>query len=290
MRQAVTYLFDYENIDAKSRSYVMHEFAVNGAKHLVLTDTLLRQILFDRNLADQLRKEMAEEGLDFMDAHAVFGKYLDMNCPVPEARCEMLVRLKTQLYIAHSLGVRTITIHTGNETQHPEYDLEAHFEGVKRSLDELLPVAESLDMVICIENIWFQLNTPERLLALKEAFPTEALGFCFDAGHANLMRNAPVHLPESRPCMAWGDLTPAWDDHILEKMLPHIVNCHLHDNNGVLDQHKNAGDGTVQWEIVMPQLAKAPRLEVLQSEVIPVKNNVAIRELCAAFERLKTLG
>ena len=163
MAVPVTFLFDFEHTNDFSRPYIMHEFAANGAKHLVLSDTLIRQMLFDRNLAEKLRTEMANEGLSFMDAHAHFGKYLDLNCPVPEARAEAVARLKTQLYMIASMGVNTITIHTGNETPYPEYDLEVQFDCIKRSLEELLPLAEELKITICIENIWFKINTPERL-------------------------------------------------------------------------------------------------------------------------------
>lgn len=285
----VTYLFNFDLIDGALRPFILHEYAVNGAKNLVLSVTLLRQMFVDRTLAETLRREMAEEGLSFVDSHAMFGKYLDLSCPVPEARGEMLSRLKTQLYLAHAMGIRTMTIHVGNETHYPEYDLEVQFDCIKRSLEELLPLAEELQIVICIENIWFRLNTPERLLALKEAFPTEALGFCYDAGHANLMRTAPEHSPESRPCNAWGELTPAWDDHILEKMLPHIVNCHLHDNDGISDLHGNIGSGTVDWKRTMDLLRKAPRLQVIQCEVIPVRAPTSIREACEAFRKLQKL-
>lgn len=286
----VTYLFNWGLIESALRPWVLHEFAANGAENLVLSDTLLRQMYMDRTLADTLRREMAAEGLSFADAHASFGIYLDLNCPVPEARGEMISRLKTQLYMIHSMGVKTVTIHTGNETQYPEYDLEVQFECIKRSLDELLVLAEELQIVINIENIWHRLNTPERLLALKEAFPTDSLGFCFDAGHANLMRNVPEHSPESRPCKAWGELTPAWDDHILEKMLPHVVSCHLHDNDGINDLHGNIGSGTVDWKKTMDLLEKAPRLQVIQCEASPVRARTAIRELCETFRNLPGLS
>ena len=286
MAVPVTFLFDFEHTNDFSRPYIMHEFAVNGAKHLVLSDTLIRQMLFDRNLADKLRTEMANEGLSFMDAHAHFGKYLDLNCPVPEARAEAVARLKTQLYMIASMGVNTITIHTGNETPYPEYDLEVQFDCIKRSLSELLPLAEALKITICIENIWFKINTPERLLAVKEAFPTDALGFCYDAGHANLMK-VPRDSQNSAPCRVWGDsVADAWDDAILEKMLPHVVNCHLHDNHGWNDEHLNPGSGTIDWKKIVSLLKKAPRLQVIQSEVIPVRAHTSVKELCDTFRDL----
>ena len=284
----VTYLYDFEYTDDKTRPYVMHEFAANGAKHLVLSDVLISMILRSRPLQDQLLKEMADEGLTFMDAHSPFGPLVDMNCPIESVRPQMLLRQKLVLTIAAEMGVKTITIHTGNEPRHVGYPLEVQYDCVKRSLAELLPFAESLGMTICIENIWFQINTPERLLGIKKEFPTDALGFCYDAGHANLMDKG-RNFPESAPYRVWGQVPPHFDDQILEKMLPHVVNCHLHDNNGTADQHFNPGRGTVNWKHIIPLLKKAPRLQVIQSEVIPVRTHDSIHDICAKFAELAEL-
>ena len=280
----VTFLHEFDTLNDRIRPLVMREFASNGAKYLVLTDTLIKQILGKVSLERQLMQEMAAEGLEFMDAHAPFGPYLDLNCPIPEARKEMIFRHKLTLQIIASMGVKTITIHTGNDVAYPDYPLEVQFDAIKHSLDELLPLAEFLGITICIENIWFKINTPERLLAIKECFPTDALGFCYDAGHANLMDKG-RNFPESNPFKAWGDVTPAWDNAILEKMLPHVVNCHLHDNNGISDQHLNIGCGTVDWQHIVSLLKKAPRLKVVQSEVL-MSRPLAVRELCETFNKL----
>lgn len=281
----VSFLYDFEHVDDKGRVHIMHEFAANGAKHLVLSDTLIRKILVNHSMISQLNEEMSGAGLSFADAHAVFGKFLDLNCPVEKARPQMLLRHELSLQIAADMGVKTITIHTGNENAYPEYDVDTQTGYLKKSLDHLLPVAEKLGITICIENIWHRINTPERLLEVKSCFPTDALGFCYDAGHANLMDKGRSN-PESNPCQAWGSDTPSWDDHILEKMLPHVVNCHLHDNCGVNDQHRNPGAGNIDWDHIMQLLGQAPRLKVIQSEVIPVMVNAPIRSICDKFAEL----
>ncbi|MBE6357397.1 MAG: sugar phosphate isomerase/epimerase [Lentisphaerae bacterium] len=278
----ITFLYQFDHTDDYSRPQIMQEFAANGAKYLVLTDMLLAKMLSERIFAAKLREEMSAAGLEFKDAHAMFGKFLDLNCPVPEARGEMIARHKLALYMIASMGVNTITIHTGNDTVYPEYSLDHQIDCLKKSLDELLPLAEELGIVICIENIWFKINTPEKLLAVKKRFPTDALGFCYDAGHANLMDKGRFNT-ESNPCKVWQDVTPAWDDHILEKMLPHVVNCHIHDNNGVTDQHRNIGCGNINWDHIVPLLLSAPRLQVIQSEVLPIHANTAIRDICSKF-------
>lgn len=284
----VTYIFDFQRADESLRPYIMHEFAAEGAEYLVLTTGLLQLILSDRNMARTLTREIAAEGLSFYDAHAAFGPYLDLCCPAAEARAEMLLRHKLQLQIIASMGVKTVTVHVGNETHYPDYPLEVQYDCIKRSLDELLPVAEKLGIVICIENIWYQLNTADRLTAVKKEYPTDALGFCYDSGHANLMDKG-RNFPESRPYADWNPVVPQFDDHILEKMLPHVVCCHLHDNDGIKDQHFNLGLGTVDWKHIAGLLKMAPRLQVVQSEVAPIKTNVSIREVCEKFRWLNTL-
>ena len=281
----VSFTFGFKPVPDELRPMILHEFAANGAKYLMLTGTDISRIMENRDCAARFRQELADEGLSYCDAHAAFGPMLDLACPVAEARPEMLMRHKLTLLITASMGVKTITIHTGNEPRHPDYPLEIQFDCLKRSLDELLPFAESLGITICIENIWYQLNTPERLLEVKKEFPTDALGFCYDAGHANLIDKG-RNFPDSKPAIGWGAKTPAWDDRILEKMLPHVVNCHLHDNNGRLDDHIVPGLGTVNWKKIIPLLKKAPRLQVVTSEVIPIRTMSSIRDICVSLEEL----
>ena len=112
LKAPVTFRFNFEYTDDRTRPWIMHEFAANGAKHLVLGETLFRMILGNRAMMEKLLHEMAAEGLSFCDAHAVAGPHLDLNCPVPGVRAEMLLRLKLQLRIAADMGVKTIAVHT----------------------------------------------------------------------------------------------------------------------------------------------------------------------------------
>ena len=83
----------------------------------------------------------------------------------------------------------------------------------------------------------------------------------------------------------WHNAVRAAGD-LLEKMLPHIVNCHLHDNNGAQDEHKLPGDGCVDWSHVMPLLRQAPRLQLLQSEVVTARHGISTGKLLERFNKL----
>jgi ferredoxin len=71
-----------------------------------------------------------------------------------------------------------------------------------------------------------------------------------------------------------------------EKMLPHIVNCHLHDNDGNADYHRCPGAGNIDWKKTADLLRKAPRLKCIQSEVIPTRDNLPIKTLCETFRNI----
>ena len=278
----------------ESRRYIYHEFASNGAKHMVLTCQLMKKILIDETMIQDLSNQLRWEGLDFVDAHATYGELLDMNCPIKSYRPRMLEIHRREIEICAALGIKTLTIHIGNNgwMNEPEYlDLGYNRACIEDTISQLLPVAEANGVTVCIENIWFQTNTPEELLRYKELFPSENLGLCYDAGHANMMSCQPG-MP--RPLLTFWkeknniDAIP-FDDHILEKMLPHVVNCHLHDNDVSWDQHYNIGMGTVNWQKIIPLLKSAPKLKCIQSEVDGRSKIIGIKDVVDKFNWLATL-
>ena len=99
---------------------------------------------------------------------------------------------KRALCYAAETGCRTYTIHIGagqyNRFRTPVQTLR---EAALRTLDELVPHAEKLGVVIAVENSFEPPNTPDEVLFLLEHFNSPALGCCYDAGHANVMAPAP---------------------------------------------------------------------------------------------------
>ncbi|NMA20733.1 MAG: sugar phosphate isomerase/epimerase [Lentisphaerae bacterium] len=257
----------------------------------MLTDTLISMVMQNPGLSSQLQKEVASFGLTFVDAHAPFGPALDLICPDPALRRTGALRRKLAFNIAADLGVDTIAVHVGNDNRVLDQSIERSMELISSALDDAIADAEKLNIVIAIENIWFRTNTPERLLELKAKFPSEFLGFCYDSGHANLMDKGRYY-PDGAARAAWnavGIAEPPWENQALEKMLPYIVNCHLHDNDGSTDQHRNIGHGNIDWKHIIGLLKTAPRLKNIQSEVIPLRTSTPIREVCEAFQKLETL-
>ncbi|MBO4303891.1 MAG: sugar phosphate isomerase/epimerase [Lentisphaeria bacterium] len=268
----VTHLLDLWHVSNESYSFILDEFAANGATNIVLSDEHIIRIIRDPGMRKFYKETTKDSGLSFVDAHAPFGNLINLNCPVPELHREKILRALLALEITAEFGVDTITFHVGN-LKIPGYTLEELHAETLRSLEEILPDAERLGVTICIENSWNPACTAERLLDIKEHFPTPALGFCYDSGHANLIGSEKaVTDPESAAAKAWAlaGRKPVRDEQVLEKMLPHIVNCHLHDNDGLEDSHLIPLRGTIDWKKLMGTLGKAPRLKYIQNESIEV--------------------
>ena len=280
----ITFLYDWEFPSDKDRQTVMYEFAANGVKHLVLTDTLLQMIGRYPRLYRELRQEVANAGLDFVDSHAPFAYDCDLCVPIPEVRPYMLAHLKYILQIVHDFGVKTCCVHTINKA-YPEYTLEQQRDAICASLDEILPLAEKLDVIICIENLTRPGTNAEDEIYYIEKYDSPYLGACFDSGHANLMEKGMMY-PDNFIYDRWPDRQVKWETNVLDKMLPYIVNCHLHDNDASRDQHRCPGNGSVDWKTLVPKLLTAPRLKCIQSEVIPLHAQQPIRPLCDKFREL----
>ena len=263
-----TFTFAWQNVDETFRRQLFAEFAANGAKHLTLTDGLLKMIGENPALYRKLPAEAAEAGIAFTDAHAPFTGETDLGMPVRAWRPQMLARQKYHLQVVSDFGIRTCTMHPST-TFYPEYSVAEHLEAVRRSLDALLPLAESLDVTICLENIYKPCCTAADLLTLLSEYPSDHLGVCYDSGHAHIVEHG-RSTPDWVARRNWtekglGDVPEEHD--ILGRLLPHIVNCHLHDNDAMWDVHLLPGKGTIDWQPLLARLRTAPRLRCMQSEV-----------------------
>ena len=270
------------------RPFILAELASAGVKHLVLNKFLVAEILRDASLLKTLPSELSQVGLDFVDSHALYGLPYDLMNHGDAMQEHRILLGKLQLNIAAELGVDTMTFHIGNDALALEIPLEKIRSNACRNLEALLPEAERCGVTLCIENSWNMCSCPNSLLALKREFPTETLGFCFDSGHANILSSRAKALEGGGARERWSSRgrEVVWEDQALEKMLPHVVNCHLHDNNALVDQHLPPGDGCVDWPEVVRLLRQAPRLKCIQSEVKIIAHGCSARKLCDRFETI----
>ena len=283
----VTFVISGDFSKAPSRRRTMQEFAAAGAKHLVLSTEFISEIMGNHKFAAELNAEMADAGLTFVDAHSPFGGVLDLNCPDLAFRSQMLTRHKLAMQISAEMGVKTITIHPGSDRFFPEIPLDKHLDLMRASIEKLLVEAEKCGIIICIENSMSRAACPKRVIQLKSEFASPYLGLCYDSGHAHQL-DAARNFPDSAIHKFWkivGEAEPEWDDQALERMLPEIVNCHLHDNDGSADAHLLPGKGTMDWKKVISLLKRAPKLQAIQCEVL-MRQDDTPAEICRKFAEL----
>jgi sugar phosphate isomerase/epimerase len=286
----LTHLFYEVNIPEYLRKSWLYQYAQAGLKNIVLSDSHIANIAASPVMMETYAAEASQAGLNFVDAHAPFGPYLDLGNPKKEYHNYVVSRHKLHIDIAAQFGIKTITIHLGG-MKFDKFLFEEYKSSAQRALEEILPHAEKRNVIVCIENVWYPVSSLDMLLYLKDKFPTDYLGFCFDAGHANIMatKNANT-LEPSRAIDAYNQINQPvpWDDEILDKMLFNIVNCHLHDNCGLQDQHQLPGHGNIDWKNVLTKLSKAPRLQVIQNEAISPGRDfiVSPNEIKAAYDKI----
>ena len=116
--------------------------------------------------------------------------------------------------------------------QMPDKAWDRNVEGLRVLCDH----AKDYGVRLCLENMpdmeKLFCRTPDELFGMVDSVDRENIGATFDAGHANTTKNS-------------GRFTREW------KRISHV---HIHDNNGVKDEHLEIGMGTVDWARFMEEM------------------------------------
>lgn len=123
-----------------------------------------------------------------------------------------------------------------------------------RVFEELIPVAEREGITLALENMpcrGIPTCTPEELCDYIDMMGSSRLVACLDTGHANITG------------IDCGDFARALGQRL--RVL------HLHDNDGISDQHVTPYHGTVNWESLMQGLRDIDYQGTLslESDVLP---------------------
>lgn len=139
------------------------------------------------------------------------------------------------LRFASKHNIKNVVFH-----MHFENDYELNEAGIKR-LKRMVKYAEENNVNVAVENLY----SYKELEYIFQAIKSPNLGMCFDSGHENfLTKNA----------------------DFLHKFGNRLKAVHLHDNNGIKDEHKTPFTGTINWKNIANGFAKANKVS-LESEV-----------------------
>lgn len=181
------------------------------------------------------------------------GPFMDLRPGAvdPEIRHASLRRFLRVFEIAIHFRPRSIVFH-------PSYDEKYYVSSGRKWLEnsietwsKLLPLADQLDTRIALENVYE--SDPGWIGRLLDAFPPDRVGFCFDTGHFNVFSRTPLE---------------DWMDRLGHR----LVEIHLHDNRGALDEHLPVGEGTFPFEKLFLFLRERKLRPILTVEAHTEKN------------------
>jgi len=117
---------------------------------------------------------------------------------------------------------------------HPSFDERYYVSGEQTWLENsietwehFLILASQMDTIISLENVYE--TGPHHLSLLFGAFKSDHIRFCFDTGHFNVFSRMSLEV---------------WVD----KLASCLGQIHLHDNNGVADNHLPVGEGNFPFQ------------------------------------------
>lgn len=176
-------------------------------------------------------------------------------------------QLKEGISLASKYQIKRVILHLHSRAVHPA----PNELGLSR-IKEVLAYCKEKDIFLCIENN----RDMSHLFYVFERIKDDYLKFCLDLGHANGFTRNLYDFPKF--------------SFVIEKL-----EClHIHDNDGLHDQHHLPFEGNIQWDIILPKLFKInPNLN-LTLELHPYGINpmykTSVEFLKIAFETLDKLS
>ncbi|MDL1901246.1 sugar phosphate isomerase/epimerase [Anaerolineae bacterium CFX9] len=168
------------------------------------------------------------------------GPFMDLASGSPDrlinAACE--ARYRHAIQIAQALGAGIVILHANfiPNILTEDYRLGWH----KRNKTFWQPIADFAgehDVTLAIENMWEY--DPTIIGDLLAEMQHPHLRACLDVGHAHLFSKIPF-------------------EHWLDVMSPHLVHCHLNNNDGVIDVHRAFPNGKLDYADILPRLRALP--------------------------------
>lgn len=266
----------YKGFDILKRAgFDCCDFSLNS--YLQNTDIYKKNLngFFDRSEEEligyfKMHKEAAKKvGIRINQMHMPYPIF------VPGASAEVNEYLLNQvavksMQICHFLECRYIVIHGFKLARYLGSE-ELEWQETGRFLETILPMAKEFGITVCMENLYESVSdhiiegpgcdafkAVQRIDDFNERYGAEVLGFCFDAGHANLVG---IDFEE-----------------FLTTLGSRLKVLHLHDNDGRADLHQipytftrtRENTSSTNWEGLLRGLAAIKFDGVLSFETAPV--------------------
>jgi len=199
--------------------------------------------------------------LRLIDVHGSEGVEKFWYAPQEYARLAGVELVKNRIDLAARLGGDAVVMHVYPPTLHPDFASfnELLFDQIRRSLDDIETYARERNVRIALENLIdfpaieagvvdavHATDNADLIGRLLSIYDPAFLGFCFDSGHAML----------------------GWDRVVrFAPFFERLIALHLHDNDGISDQHLPLYTGVVDWERIARLIAASPYAKPLTFEL-----------------------
>ncbi|MDE3106278.1 MAG: sugar phosphate isomerase/epimerase [Acidobacteriota bacterium] len=167
---------------------------------------------------------------------------LNLIDPEKARRIDAMDEVKRALESAEQIPIAAITLHLGLKGD--AWNLRA-IENSLTAIEHVKAFAHGLGVKVLLENLPNEVTTPEHLLEILHTGHFDTVGLALDLGHAHLTSEHGI-------------------DEAIELLRPRVHAFHLHDNNGLKDDHLwpnlagLANQGSIAWANVARQLASFP--------------------------------
>jgi len=145
-------------------------------------------------------------------------------------RIDACDEIKRALEMADQIPFSYAILHVGSTGE--EFD-ERKMDAALWSIEHLRLFGRQRGVSLLLENTPNDLATPAHLNGLIHELRFPDLGLCFDSGHARMD----------------GDPVAVW-----QEMQSLVRSTHLHDNDGLKDEHLFPHEGTIDWDALCGEM------------------------------------
>jgi sugar phosphate isomerase/epimerase len=187
----------------------------------------------------EIIKEIKRLGLRVNSIHSAFythfsealkGNFLSICSEQESQRLEAVDWIKKSLKIAELINFDYVVVHFGGEEKECK---DIYFQQAEKSLRELLSYIGNERITIALENITNATSSPKRIVQFLKEYNLPNMGLCFDVGHSFIKNNI---------------------IHSLDAAADYILECHIHDNFGHIDEHLIPFEGNIDWSAFITKL------------------------------------
>ena len=289
LKEKLSHFYSWSQAADEDIRPLMERFVAAGHRKLVVGDKWCDRLLADPGFAPVLKRAFEGSGATPQGSHAPYWAVrnvkIDSFTSDPSSRF-VKKHLELLKLLSGEFGVKTYTLHIG---WLPDGMTEtAYMERVVRGLEILVPAAEKNGVTIAVENAFSAVSGAAALKKYVAHFGgSPGIGVCLDVGHANISFRTPGKTEEAIRLDTIQRMNMDFvfsDGRMEEELLPHIVVAHLHDNDGLADEHKMPMTGTIDWTKTLGILARAPRLMSIEDEAGP--RGMTPEEVSQLYDRL----